>query len=444
MTLSDITLKKYGLVDGPFGSNLPASDYTSEGIPVIRGTNLSIGKYRFKDGNYVYVSKETAKRLHRCGCTPDDIIFTKKGTIGQVGIVPQTSKFKEFILSSNQMRLRLDKNVADPLFTYYYLSSPRISQKIIMEAMTTGVPKINLGYLKKFQIFFPPLPIQIEIASILSFYDALIENNKQRLKLLEEMAEEIYKEWFLRLRFPGYETAKFFNEEGKEVKHGMIGGLPEGWHKVKIGNAYSILGGGTPPTEIIEFWKDGSINWFSPTDITGSKSIFLNSSTKQITEIGLKNSSAKLFPEKSVMMTSRATIGAVGINLTKACTNQGFIICIPNENFPYQYIYEWIIANRNLIESYSTGATFKEISRGVFKNLDILKPSICIIKKFTELVEPIFEENQILNAKNQLLQQTRDLLLPRLISGKLSVEHLVEEVVHLPMAAEPEVKYKEQ
>lgn len=422
--LEQFTTEKQGMVDGPFGSNLPASDYTEIGIPVIRGVNLSKGKKRFKEEKFVFVSPQTAKRLVRAKCIANDIVFTKKGTIGQVGIIPKKSKFKEFILSSNQMRMRVDSKKANPLFVYYFLSSPRSIKKITLDAMTTGVPKINLGYIRKFPVQFPPIETQTKIANILSAYDDLIENNNQRIRLLEEMAEEIYKEWFVRLRFPGYQNTPFFDKNGKEVEHGTVGALPEGWEKVRVENAFNILGGGTPSTSENSFWKNGTIDWFAPSDMTGVKNIFFENSSKKITPVGLAGSSAKLFPKGCVMMTSRATIGALGINLKPACVNQGFIVCIPNEKFSAPYIFHWLKTNTKLFKNFATGSTFLEISRGVFKRIRILKPAKEISLKFTNLINPLFEEHNLLTQKNEVLQQTRELLLPRLISGKLSVEGL--------------------
>ncbi len=240
------------------------------------------------------------------------------------------------------------------------------------------------------------------------------------------MASEIYKEWFVRLRFPNYQNTPFLNAEGKQVPHGTPNALPKGWEIRKVEDSFKIVGGGTPSTSEESYWTKGEINWFSPTDITASSSIFLEESSRKITKDGLGKSAAKIFPPKCIMMTSRATIGAVGINLTEACTNQGFITCIPNEMFPYTYIYHWIISNRTLFENFSGGATFKEISRGVFKSFNIPKIEQTLIESYHNMVSPLFEEINILGQKNQLLQETRDLLLPRLISGKLSVADLPE------------------
>ena len=112
----------HGLVDGPFGSNLPASSYTESGVPVIRGSNLTLGLGRFRAAEFVYVSEETAERLSRSICIPSDIVFTKKGTLGQTGFVPDTP-FSKYLISSNQMKLSVDRRKADPLFVYYYVSS---------------------------------------------------------------------------------------------------------------------------------------------------------------------------------------------------------------------------------------------------------------------------------------------------------------------------------
>ncbi len=144
-TLGEVAFGKNGLVDGPFGSNLPASAYTEDGVPVIRGSNLSLGVARFDSNEFVYVSDETANKLSRSLCKPGDIVFTKKGTIGQTGIIPHQDTFKRFLLSSNQMKLTVNPTIAKPLFIYYAVSSRNNREKIIRDASVTGVPKINVA-----------------------------------------------------------------------------------------------------------------------------------------------------------------------------------------------------------------------------------------------------------------------------------------------------------
>ena len=331
------------------------------------------------------------------------VVIGRKGTLGTVFYSE-----KPYWPHDTTLWVKDFKN-NDPLFIYYYLKTLRL------ERFDAGAanPTLNRNHIHSLKVWAPISESRSEIANILTAYDELIDNNNQRISLLEQMAEEIYKEWFVRLRFPGHEQTR------------IVDGVPEGWEIVRIENAFDIIGGGTPSTKEKSYWENGTINWVTPTDITGAPGLFISEVANKITASGLSGSSAKLFPPYSVMMTSRATIGAIGINTQPACTNQGFITCLPNRHFPYTYIASWLKINRPLIDNFATGATFKEIAKTVFKRLKIPKPISSISEKYHKQVEPLYEEINILLQKNKILKQTRDLLLPRLMSGKLSVEHLL-------------------
>jgi type I restriction enzyme S subunit len=193
---------------------------------------------------------------------------------------------------------------------------------------------------------------------------------------------------------------------------------------IKLGQAFEYTGGGTPSKAVDRYWQNGSINWFTPSDITNADGIFLECSGEQCTEEGYANSSAKMFPPYSVMLTSRATIGAIGINTTPACTNQGFITCIPKERYPLPYLYHWLKLAKPHFELLAGGATFAELTKGTFKNIEILTPPEHVVTQFADIESPLFKEIEILLVTNKKLVETRNLLLPRLISGKLSVEKL--------------------
>ena len=250
--------------------------------------------------------------------------------------------------------------------------------------------------------------MQHHIASILSAYDDLIENNTQRIALLEESMRLLYREWFVRLCFPGNEGVK-------------VDGLLEGWERTVIDKAFDVLGGGTPSKEMNEYWENGTINWYTPTDLTKARAMFAEESLNKINDVGLANSSAKMFPLNSVMMTSRATIGVIAINTTDACTNQGFITCLPNERVPLYFLYHWLKDNVDVFISHATGATFKEITKGVFRQLPIVLPERRVLKEFEDAVKPMAECVLNLQRQNRLLIEARDLLLPRLMSGSISV-----------------------
>jgi len=147
----------------------------------------------------------------------------------------------------------------------------------------------------------------------------------------------------------------------------------------------------------------------------------------------LNSSFARLFPAYSIMMTSRATIGAIGINTTTACTNQGFITCIPNERYPLTFLYHWLKLSKAHFELLSGGATFAELTKGTFKRIEILTPPITMVEDFENRVLPMFAQIKLLLKQMGGLVRTRNLLLPRLISGKLVVEDLD---IHFPPSME--------
>jgi type I restriction enzyme S subunit len=227
------------------------------------------------------------------------------------------------------------------------------------------------------------------------------------------MAEEIYREWFVRMRFPGYKTADFKK------------GVPDGWKKVLLEKAFTFMGGGTPSKKNGRYWADGNVNWFTPSDITSSRSIFLDCSGECCTDEGLSKSSARMFPAYSIMMTSRATIGAIGINTTPACTNQGFITCIPNEKYPLEFLYHWLKLSKPHFKLLAGGATFAELTKTTFKRFEILTPPEKLVSFFTDKVAPLLKTIEKLLQTNVYLEKTRDMLLPKLISGRLPVEELI-------------------
>ena len=258
-TLGAIALGEHGLVDGPFGSNLPASAYTPYGIPVIRGSNLSLVEARFVDNEFVFVSKDTAARLARSSCSPGDVVFTKKGTIGQTGFVPLRGRFGRYLLSSNQMKLSVDPAKADALFVYYVVSSPAGRDKIARDASVTGVPKTNVMYLRNFPIRLPPLPEQHAIAHILGTLDDKIELNRRMNETLEAMARAIFKSWFVdfdpvRAKAEGRqpfgmdaETAALFPDSFQDSP---LGKIPEGWRVGALGEIAENPRRGILPREV--------------------------------------------------------------------------------------------------------------------------------------------------------------------------------------------------
>ena len=408
------------------------------GYPSIRTPNIGKGVLVLEGVNRV--SEETYKDWTKRGEPQEgDLIIAREAPVGNVALIPKNLKV---CLGQRTVLVRPDNTKVNSQYLCYLLLGEELQGQILTKTTGSTVAHLNMKDIRELKIQnLPPLPIQTKIASILSAYDELIENNNQRIKLLEQMAEEIYKEWFVRLRFPGYETVKFFNEDGSEVKHGEVGGLPEGWEKQRIRQFGKVITGKTP-SKNDDLNYDGEIPFIKTPDM--QQGMFFVQTEEKLSEKGANSQQSQFIPKNTISVSCIGTVGKVSITTKMSQTNQQINSLIPKKEFHLEFLYFSLLKLKPTIESFAaTGATMSNLSKSKFENLKIIKPSDLLISEFNEITNSSFEEIKILMQKNQLLQQTRDLLLPRLISGKLSVEHLVEEVVHLPMAAEPEVKYKE-
>ena len=262
--------------------------------------------------------------------------------------------------------------------------------------------------IKGFKILLPKNYKQI--ASILSGYDDLIENNLKRIKILEEMAQQTYEEWFVRMRFPGYETA-VMNEET---------GLPEGWEKVKLGEWIKTSSGGTPSKKKeAVFYENGTIPWVRTGEL---KNFILIDSEIKITASGLKNSSAKLFPKGTVLLAMYGnTIGEVTYCDFSTSTNQaccGFLV--KNENESY-FVHQYLLKNKEQVLSFRMGAAQENISQTIIQNMELIKPNEILLTEFGQITKRFYDSIINLLNQNQRLREARDLLLPRLMMGIVEV-----------------------
>ncbi len=369
------------------GFDLPKKDMIEGDYPVVGSTSIIGYHNEYKE-------------------KPPGVITGRSGSLGTVQYIND-----EYWPHNTALWVK-DFKGNHPRYVYYFLQTLNLGRF----NSGVGVPTLNRNDLDKLEIGVHDFRSQQVIASILSAYDDLIENNLKRIKILEEMAQMIYKEWFVNFLFPGHEKVKMVKSE--------LGMIPEGWQVKTIGEVVETLGGGTPSTKIAEYWDNGDVLWYTPSDITKNNKIFIRDSEKKITNLGLQKSSARMFPDYSVMMTSRATVGEFAINTIPACTNQGFITCVPTERLSAYYIYFLLKEMKEKIISLAGGATYKEINRTTFRKIQIIVPDKSIMDEFTSLLKPMM--NLIKNLQIQIdnLRKTRDLLLPKLISGEIGVNSI--------------------
>ena len=277
--------------------------------------------------------------------------------------------------------------------------------------ISQGTAQDNLSWEKLSTIKFciPEYKEQCRIADILSAYDDLIENNQKQIKLLEEAAQRIYKEWFVDLRFPGHENTK------------IVDGVPEGWRVASIADICDTVGGGTPSTKIQSYYEKGDILWVTPTDITRNFSLALLDTEKKITPEGLKNSSAKMLPAETILMTSRASVGFFGMCKYEVCTNQGFISCIPKRENLQMYLLFNLKSRVEEIRQKAGGSTYLEISKTVFRELKIILPKDEVLAEYQKNVHDIFDEIYCRTEMIKSLVDMRNRLLPKLVSGEVEV-----------------------
>jgi type I restriction enzyme S subunit len=402
-----------GLQDGNHGEKHPtAADYVDRGIPFLMARDFRDGRIDLDSA--CKIPKILSDSLRIGFARAGDVLLTHKGTVGLVGIVPCVDEY--VMLTPQVTYYRTDPEILSSLYLKYAFQGPNFQAQLSSFSAQSTRPYIGITAQKELWVHVPEKRIQQRIASILSAYDDMIENSQRRIKILEEMARKLYREWFVHFRFPGHEGCRFVESP--------LGEIPEGWEVKTVEDSFVISGGGTPSRKEEVFWEGGTIQWYSPSDLTGASTMFMDDSRNHITELGLAQSSARMFPARSVMLTSRATIGAIAINTHPACTNQGFITCLPNDRVPLYFLFHWLAENVPTFQRMSSGSTFREISRGVFKTIEFLHPPVTQVTSFEAIAEPIAEQILALQRQIQNIRRTRDLLLPRLLSGQIDVEAL--------------------
>lgn len=310
---------------------------------------------------------------------------------------------------------RAKKKKADARFTYYLTSSDAVVLPAI-NSMTgaSGRQRADKRFIQRLKLNLPDLPTQERIADILSAYDDLIEANNRRIELLEQTAQELYKEWFVRFRFPGYENAKFEN------------GLPKGWNVVKLGDYVDIKGGKRLPEGKTLCGRITEHPYIRIRDITASKFISLTNSFEYIDDETFDIIQRFTVNTNDVLVSIVGTIGAIacvgksldGANLTENCVK-----LVNVRHFTNSFLYHFLNsdAGKGAIQAGIVGATQPKLPLYNIKRIKLLKPDAYLIVAFTEVIEPIDREIITLMDKNRNLATQRDMLLPRLMSGKLEV-----------------------
>ena len=292
----------------------------------------------------------------------------------------------------------------DLRYSYFLLSSLQLASM----NSDVAVPGLNRDRALGLEIRLPSMAVQKSIADLLSTYDDLIENNRRRMALLEESARLLYREWFVRLRFPGYEHTP------------IMDGVPQGWDRKSISDFFDTSSGGTPNRTNPDFYA-GDINWVKTQELNDD---FIFETMEKITEAAVKKSAAKLFPANTVLvsMYGGTNIGRTGILATPSTTNQACCALLPlDERAHFIFTALYFREQREKLIGLGQGAAQTNISQQVVRALPITLPSRGLMTTFVEILLPVFEQTKTLQLQNQKLRAARNLLLPRLMGGELAV-----------------------
>ncbi|EPA8392536.1 TPA: restriction endonuclease subunit S [Escherichia coli] len=350
-----------------------------------------------------------------------------------------------------------EKSELEPEYVGYYLRSPLFRQNMLAFSTMSTRASLNNEMISRLEISYPDRNIQKKIANILLSLDKKTAILKTINQTLEEMSQTLFKSWFVdfdpvidnaldagnpipealqsraELRQKVRNSTDFkplpaeirslFPSEFEETE---LGWLPKGWNITLAGEEFIVKGGSTPSTANEDFWNNGTIHWTSPKDLTGNESKVLLDTAKKITPLGLAKISSGLLPIDTVLMSSRAPIGYLALNKVPMAINQGYIAIPSAKHLSPEYTIYWLDNIMDDIKGIAGGTTFAEISKSAFKTIKLLIPSSDIITEFSRITSNHFDK-VVQNTKEiDSLTNLRDTLLPKLISGELSLEDLPE------------------
>ena len=440
---------------GPFGSRMKSDAYVESGVPVIRGTNLT-GSKKFS-GDWVFISEQLAKQLENCCVSNGDLVFPHRGSIGEVGLVD--NQFHQYMMSSSLMKLRCNPNIADSEFIYYFFKSHQGRYELLKNASQVGTPGIGqpLTSLKNIEIKLPSLGEQRKIAKILSDLDDKIHINNQINQTLESIAQALFNSWFV--DFDPVRAKIAAKQEGKDAElaamcaisgkseielqqmaeddfaalrataalfpdglvESELGEVPKGWEVSTVGEQVQTVGGGTPSTKNVDFWDDGIHYWTTPKDLSNLTDKILLNTERKITDAGLKKISSGLLPKDTVLMSSRAPVGYLALSKIEVAINQGYIAILPNMKYSAEYLIQWCEANMAEIKGRASGTTFLEISKKNFREINFICSDEKVVTVYTKTAKTLYDEITSKAKENQSLINLRDTLLPKLMSGEISL-----------------------
>lgn len=394
------------IIDGDRGKNYPKqNEFFPEGYCLfLNAGNVTPNGFSFEENSFITQEKDDLLRKGKL--QRGDIVYTTRGTVGNAALYSESVPFENIRINSGMVILRCHEDIVDKQYLYQVLKSEHFRPYFKKYCTGSAQPQLPIINFSKIELNIPEVATQRRIADILSAYDDLIENNRKQIKLLEEAAQRLYKEWFVDLLFPGHEHTK------------IVDGVPEGWGIFRFSDKVKIMSGGTPKTDNSNYYG-GEIPFYTPKDSGGA--FFAFQTETNITEEGLDNCNSHLYPENTIIITARGTVGKTTLLAVPMAMNQSCYALKSDEiNAPY---YLFFALNQEIIalRTMSNGGVFNTIVVKTFYRIHIRIPPDNLIQRFENMVTPVMELIKAKTKENFALSEARDRLLPELMSGEVEV-----------------------
>ena len=383
-----------------------AKEYQSDGVPFYRGKEIIEKQKGNAISNELFISRNRYEEIKARYGVPQqrELLLTSVGTLG----VPYVIKEEEFYFKDGNLTWFRHFNGLDVEYLYYWFLSPYGKNEINTKAIGSTQKALTIDSLSKFDIKIPAnLEDQRRITSVLSSLDRKIELNNKINADLEEMAQAIFKNWFV--DFEPFKDGKFVDSE--------LGMIPEGWKVGRLTDVIKLMPGGTPKTSEPLYWDNGTIPFFSPKDVNG---VYCFAAEKHITEAGLNKCSSNLYPKDTIFITCRGTVGKVCLVACDMAMNQSNYAIKAIDGYSQYYVFFLVKSVVERLIKKSNGAVFSAITSKDFDE-EILIPSQKAVEDFTNVIDGFFRRIFTIGTENSRLSLLRDTLLPRLMSGELEV-----------------------
>jgi len=417
------------LQTGPFGSQLHKHEYVDAGagVPVIPTEGIGRGRIR-ADVNLPYVSVKKASELHRHRLQEGDILFARRGIQATGLSACVDGDHVGSLCGTGAILLRVDRSSIHPRFLAAFLATDAAFNWLRSHAVGAVMPNLNTDIISGLVVPFPPIQTQIDIGNFVAALDDRIDLLRQTNATLEAIAQALFKSWFVdfdpvHAKAEGREpeamdaaTAALFPSEFEESE---LGPIPKGWRVAQLAELCSkVQNGGTPSRKNSEFWEDGEISWFKTGELADG---FLLDSSEKITQLALERSSAKLLPRYAILMAIYAapTVGRLGVLSQPSASNQACTAMIARVYVGPWFLFQTLKLGRDWYNNRANGAAQQNISKSIVESLPCIEPTRDVLGAFSNAVGPIYERIELSSQSIATLATLRDMLLPRLISGKL-------------------------